>query len=171
MEASVKAGRDARWAQFPSHQRKATSGSAGAEDSVITRDFADEMEMEMAGAERQRPDSAIGSVRVDSSRSDEMRAKAEAEEAGEHIQHRSAKLGRGITEGFGRSWRTESTAYRLQDTGHRSSIATGGRLEYPELEVISGSVSQAMNSDEASSGFADSSFRRFEPRARGDEKS
>ena len=154
----MKAGRDARWTRFPSHQRKATSGSAGAEDSVITRDFAHEMEM--AGVDQHRPDSALGPVRVGSDRSDEMKAKAE--EAGEKIQHRSAKLGRDITEGFGRSWRTESTAYRLQDTGHRSSIATGGRLEYPELEVISGSVSQAMNSDEASSGFADSSFRRFE---------
>ncbi|KAI9820563.1 MAG: hypothetical protein M1826_000866 [Phylliscum demangeonii] len=106
----------ASWARYPSHTRHQRTGSATADDDVLVRDFAVH----------------------DESR----RGLANAFAAGDRGQHLGTLKSRGMVYGksvlsrIHRLYRSQSTDYRIPGAGHRSSLATGGALEYPELEVL-----------------------------------
>jgi len=112
------------WARFPSEDREERNASAGISDNVLTRDFA-------------TPSSSPGPL-VDS----ELEASPKKKKRGSALKHKLADLPSVFK---GRS-------FRMRSTGHRSSIAPGGKLEYPELEILPGSESHDISVMEAWSG-------------------
>ncbi|KAK2763941.1 hypothetical protein FQN54_009560 [Arachnomyces sp. PD_36] len=127
------------WASFPSHSRDERCASAGATDNVIVRDF--------SSTQDQRPI-------LESSFSSQVDGQMDVE----------TPRKRGI-EWF-RQWpkisRRSSGDLRRYRAGHWASVSRGGRLKYPELELIPGGptpyvhMEQLGNVEKASKRF----FRR-----------
>jgi len=110
------------WARFPSEDREERNASAGISDNVLTRDFA-------------TPTSSPGLVVG-------TEASPKKKKRGSALKHKLADLPSVFK---GRS-------FRMRSTGHRSSVAPGGTLEYPELEILPGSESNDISVMEAWSG-------------------
>lgn len=107
---SSSPGPPASWSRFPSHSRAERSFSpAGKEDKVTARDFAPEFEtMEAPKGERGR-------------------------KAVQKKKSRSTTYGESVMSTLNRLY---SINFRRLNRGHRSSISMGGKLEYPELEIL-----------------------------------
>ena len=107
---SSSPGPPASWSRFPSHNRAERSFSpAGKEDKVTARDFASESEtLEAPKGERER-------------------------EAVQKKKGRSTTYGESVMSTLNRLY---SINFRRLNRGHRSSISLGGKLEYPELEIL-----------------------------------
>lgn len=113
------------WARFPSEDREERNASARISDNVVTRDFA--------------PPSPSTGLQVGSEHAVSPKKK---KKRGSALKHKLADLPSVFK---GRS-------FRMRSTGHRSSIAPGGELEYPDLEILPGSESHDISVMEAWSG-------------------
>ena len=106
------------WSKFPSRTRHMRSSSAGPTDNVVMRGFATKLGPRARSAKSSSWQAVPGPTgRV-------------------NLRERSVSIGKTLLYHIGRLYRSESTGYRLWGSGRRSSIATGGGLEHPELEVI-----------------------------------
>lgn len=103
----------ASWSRFPSHTRAERSFSpAGKADKVTARDFAVEFEsMEAPVGQRASRLFPFGNKK----------------------KNRSMPYGKSVMSTWNRIY---SVDLRRLNRGHRSSIALGGRVEYPELEIL-----------------------------------
>ncbi|MCJ1364767.1 hypothetical protein MMC16_003884 [Acarospora aff. strigata] len=98
------------WGQFSSHDRPERSFSpAGELDHVIVRDFAQEVKRDEAGIQK-RKFSLVGGKKTRSMSN--------------------------IFKSWSKVYKQHTTDFRRPPGGHRSSIAPGGILEFPELEII-----------------------------------
>lgn len=117
----------ASWSRFSSHDRSERSSSpAGELDQVTARDFALEMKPMKVGPEKRRF-SLLGKKKS-----------------------RSMTFRRNILRTWSRLYKSQSTDFRRFARGHRSSIATGGILEYPELELLPAPSRPYLSLDELS---------------------
>lgn len=124
---SVKTIRDKRyheprdvpsWSSRPSHNRERIPSSAGAEDNVIVRDFAEEFLIERHAV---------------SSNDDQLPLPIRNRR---HVKSRSMIFRKSLIDGIQKLCRSHRTDYSPPDSGHRSSIATAGSLKHPELELL-----------------------------------
>jgi len=106
----------ASWCRFPSHLRNFRSGSAGTDDAVVTRDFADN-DNDLEDATR----TATNSPATPMSR---IRAVF-----GRKSKPRSAT--------FSHVWRHYTHIFTSGSAqNRRSSVSVGGKLKHPELEIL-----------------------------------
>lgn len=107
----------AAWSRYPTHTRHERSFSAGMLDSVIARDFAD------AGSPiDDNSDDATETTPIKKPKS----------------KIRGVGLRRKFLTDLPKLFKPHRTAIIKPARGHRSSIAAGAPLEFPELELISG---------------------------------
>lgn len=107
----------ASWSRYPSHSREQRCGSARDDDQVNTRDFAVDIDPQnVAGAD---------------------------DEASDHEHHlnaaKPARLPKSRSMTFGAAFRHYTsmiTGPEFFGRHRRTSIAIGGKLEYPELEMV-----------------------------------
>lgn len=117
----------ASWSRFPSHTRAERSFSpAGKSDNVAARDFAPTFETTDAPSGQRK--------------SKLFRFKKKR-------KSRSMTHGDSVMSTLNRIY---SIDFRRLNRGHRSSISVGGRLEYPELEILPHLSPPAQPLDEAS---------------------
>ncbi|KAJ9665115.1 hypothetical protein H2201_004775 [Coniosporium apollinis] len=113
------------WSRYPSHTRPQRTGSAGAADNVIARDFA-----------------AVFAPGADSTGSDsENTVKRKAAQKKKKaktpmVKSKSMRFGKNFLKNYTSIFRSQSREFRQYGSGHRTSIAAGGKLEYPELELL-----------------------------------
>ena len=107
---------DDAWSRYPSHNRNERSLSAGIADSVFTRDFAPLSSASGADEVNQSPEAIIQKLKRRKALSKALRKF--------FLKDLSARV-KPFTSGF-----------RKGESGHRSSIAVSGTLEYPELELL-----------------------------------
>ena len=115
------------WARFPSHTRKERTLSAGIADGVIVRDFAPSVHSKHSDDELSPTNS------MTSSKKNRVKKRKKTKTA---TQARLKIWQKRMNEIF-KPWMGGS---RKGETGHRSSIAPGGSVAYPELEMIPGSA-------------------------------
>ena len=110
------------WSRYPSHTRAERCGSAGPRDDVFTRDFA----------------FGIDSNAVDIGDEGEMDQPNKKKLSNAASKSSKGSLPRSGSGAFGAVKRYYSNVFSSFDLGQgrRSSIATGGRLEHPELELL-----------------------------------
>lgn len=99
------------WERYPSHTRDARNSAAGMPDQVIVRDFA-----VTPSSDDKEDTSSHGSISWPSKRVARVRR----------------QFGRMNANPLSRAM----GGFRIGDHGHRSSIAYGGKLEFPELELL-----------------------------------
>ena len=117
----------ASWSRYPSHTRRDRNGSANVKDGVRVHDFA------MASRD---DDDALTLVSTTATVWPDRSLQVDQRIGPKLVHPRGTTIGKSILDRIGRLYRTHSTDYRLPNTGHRSSVATGGRLEHPELEIL-----------------------------------
>lgn len=120
------------WGRYPSHTRPERTSSASYSDSVRTRDFALETTIQFAKEEEEidpvaRPESptSLGDKR-----------KKKRTGSGRMAKSNSMTFGKTFLKNYTRIFKSQSTEFQRHGYGHRSSIAAGGNLEFPELELI-----------------------------------
>jgi len=111
----------AAWSRYPSHTRRERSLSAGILDNVIPRDFAPELS---ASTDETDP---------------ELDPKDKSVKKKRKAQRRSMMLRKRLRVDLPNLFKSSSTGFRRGETGHRSSIAVGGKVKYAELELLPGS--------------------------------
>ena len=130
IKRSPSALRASSWARYPSHTRPERSISpAGVADQVYSRDFA----IPPPGSAPKNP-----SEQEPSPSSDGKKEKAKAMTFRQQIVSTISGLYKSQSQELRRRLANEAR-------GHRSSVSEGGRLEYPELEML-GSISPPMPS-------------------------
>ena len=101
------------WSRFPSHSRAERSLSpAGKADNVTPRDFATDFR-------------SLESMNV--------QKEGRSFHFGRKKKNRSLRFGKSMMNTLGRIYNID---FRRLSRGHRSSISVGGKLEYPELEIL-----------------------------------
>lgn len=115
-ETSDSAYSLAAWSRYPSHTREQRTGSAGAVDNVIIRDFA----MDVNPAE-------LTDSGEDGKPAQTSKKKRKA---------RTTVFGKNFLRNYVRLFGSQSAEFRMHGHGHRTSVAAGGTLEYPELELL-----------------------------------
>lgn len=108
----------AAWSRFPSHTREQRCGSAGREDNVITRDFVLEQISTTAASDIDTPSSRERTAKMSVQKSRDWVVKSRSMTFGSVVRYYSTMF-------------TSSAA-----RNRRSSIAMGGKLEHPELEIL-----------------------------------
>jgi len=145
------------WARFPSYNCLERNGSATDKDGVLTRDFSPPADTEMpSGRNRSKlslmtqPDNMgvhtpsswrflkVGHARkksrsMDFAVSDPGQIKADKETEKKKASALTLSLSR-----WTRLYRSHSSDLRRFRAGHRSSVSKGGKVEYPELEIVPG---------------------------------
>lgn len=129
------------WGRYPSHTRASRTFSAGHQDQVETRDFAleaairfamnktndnDELEEEIDPTTRPLTPPLLPGQRK------RKRKVGSSRIAKSH----SMTFGKSFLRNYARIFRSQSIEFQRHGQGHRSSVATGGALEYPELEMV-----------------------------------
>lgn len=120
------------WGRYPSHTRKARTSSAGHLDSVQTRDFALEAAIRFAKGE----DSIDPTTRLESPPMTRSKRKKKRVGSDRMAKSHSMTFGKTFLKNYTKIFRSQSTEFQRHGHGHRSSVATGGTLEYPELEIL-----------------------------------
>lgn len=124
------------WGRYPSHTREDRTGSAGKVDDVQPRDFALEAaikstapndEEDLADPTQRRPSTPLLPGE-----------KKKKKKLGSMRMARSSSMtfGRALMKNYSKMFKSQSTEFRRHGRGHRSSIASGGVLEHPELELF-----------------------------------
>lgn len=104
----------ASWSRYPSHLRSARGAAAGAEDKVIVRDFSEEAGAKLeVGKDGKSLNPPLGKTKS-----------------------RSMTFGKSMLKKIGTLYLSKSATFRSFEHGHRSSISAGGKLEFPELELL-----------------------------------
>jgi hypothetical protein len=114
------------WARYPSHTRSDRIGSAGPQDQVEAKDFAD------------------GQATKDSTSSDHLNKSTPQKKHRyrtprikiPHSKSMSFSLRFRSLRTYSDMFRSSSPEYRAHGHGHRTSTAVGGKLDYPELELL-----------------------------------
>lgn len=127
------------WGRYPSHTRPERTCSAGKPDRIETRDFALQTAIKFASGEGDRHDEGlvdplerpISPIII--SRNKKKRSKSGH---GQMAKSNSMTFGKTLMKNYTKMFRSQSTDFRRHGRGHRSSIASGGILEFPELELV-----------------------------------
>ena len=120
------------WSRYPIHTRVERCGSAGRTDRILVHDFAVEMSPDEMGA---LDESEAGSTTARNA-PDLNPGKTRGRHAKTLSKSRSLTFG-GIVRYYSNLFHTAGFAGQ----NRRTSVTTGGRLEYPELEMLPPSVS------------------------------
>ncbi|KAH9881191.1 hypothetical protein J1614_001686 [Plenodomus biglobosus] len=127
------------WGRYPSHTRHDRTLSAGKLDRVETRDFALEAALRFASAKDETHDDDLidPAERLPSPvlLPGEKRKKKKVG-SGRMAKSNSMTFGKALMRNYTKMFRSQSTEFRRHGRGHRSSIASGGILEFPELELV-----------------------------------
>lgn len=117
------------WGRYPSHNRESRTGSASSRDKISTIDFATRMPPQTESNTLRRGGSLPASFRARSSwRQSRQNSRAS--------KGRSASFGSTFLRNWSGLFRSQSKEFMQYGHGHRTSVTTGGVLEYPELEVL-----------------------------------
>lgn len=108
------------WSRYPSHTRAERCGSAGRPDNVITRDF------------------AVDVNHADIHESDDVEPATSASKEAYKPERYKPSLPKSLSTTFSDIKRYYSNIFSSTTIGQnrRTSITPGGRLEYPELEIL-----------------------------------
>ncbi|KAF1975978.1 hypothetical protein BU23DRAFT_631281 [Bimuria novae-zelandiae CBS 107.79] len=128
------------WGRYPSHTRADRTLSAGHSDQVQTRDFTLEAAIKFAmgrsteGDDDEEVDPGTRPVTPPLLPGQKKRKKkvGNVRMAKSH----SMTFGKSFLKNYAKIFRSQSIEFHRHGQGHRSSIATGGTLEYPELEML-----------------------------------
>lgn len=127
------------WGRYPSHTRHDRTFSAGKLDRVETRDFALEAAIRFASAQDETHDDDL----IDPAERLPSpvllpggKRKKKKVGSGRMAKSNSMTFGKALMRNYTKMFRSQSTEFRRHGRGHRSSIASGGILEFPELELI-----------------------------------
>jgi len=127
------------WGRYPSHTRHDRTFSAGKVDRVESRDFALEAAIRFASAKDETHDEDLidPTERIPSPilLPGEKRKKKKIG-SGRMAKSNSMTFGKALMKNYAKMFRSQSTEFRHHGRGHRSSIASGGILEFPELELV-----------------------------------
>ncbi|KAF1987984.1 hypothetical protein K402DRAFT_392267 [Aulographum hederae CBS 113979] len=116
------------WGRYPSHTRALRTGSAGTADRVHVRDFA----YDDLSHSRSRQDTTEETASNDSASSKEKgRPKFQY-----MLKSRSMTFGRNFLKNYAKLFKSQSQEFLRHGHGHRTSIAAGGELSHPELELL-----------------------------------
>ncbi|KAF2690611.1 hypothetical protein K458DRAFT_398625 [Lentithecium fluviatile CBS 122367] len=127
------------WGRYPSHSRPERTLSAGHIDRVDSRDFALEAAINFAMGRRNDDDED----NIDPTERPptppllpgEKRRKKKVGNT-RMAKSNSMTFGKSFLKNYTKIFRSQSIEFHQHGHGHRSSIATGGTLEYPELEIL-----------------------------------
>jgi len=128
------------WGRYPSHSRLERTLSAGKKDHVETRDFALEAAIRFASAKDVDHDEDLidPTFRMESPPllpGEKKRKKKVG--SGKMAKSHSMTFGRKLIKNYYSGiFKSSSSEFRRHGRGHRSSIASGGTLEHPELEIL-----------------------------------
>jgi hypothetical protein len=128
------------WGRFPSHTRADRTVSVGLRERVGTRDFALESVVRFAsGRDNGHDDDMVDpTFRIPSPplMPGEKKRKKKVGSGKMHKSH-SMTFGRKLIKNYySGMFKSSSAEFRRHGRGHRSSIASGGMLEHPELELL-----------------------------------
>jgi hypothetical protein len=128
------------WGRYPSHTRMERTLSAGKKDNVESRDFALEAAIRFASARDTDFDEdlvdPIECVPTPPLLPGEKKRKKKAG-TGKMAKSHSMTFGRKlIKDYYSGMFKSSTMEFRQHGRGHRSSIASGGTLEHPELELL-----------------------------------
>ncbi|USP76722.1 uncharacterized protein yc1106_03996 [Curvularia clavata] len=124
------------WGRYPSHTRPDRVGSAGKADSVQPRDFALEAAIDFASSKDDEDMIGPTQRRPSTPLLPGEKKKKKRIGRGHIVRSSSMTLGRALMRNYGKMFKSQSTEFRRHGRGHRSSIASGGILEHPELELL-----------------------------------
>jgi hypothetical protein len=125
------------WGRYPSHSRLERTLSAGKADNVQPRDFALEAAIKFASAKDNDDDMIEPTQRRPSTPllpGEKKRKKKVG--SGKVPRSSSMTFGKTLMKNYTKMFKSQSTEFRRHGRGHRSSIASGGILEHPELELL-----------------------------------
>ncbi|OAG07545.1 uncharacterized protein CC84DRAFT_1243122 [Paraphaeosphaeria sporulosa] len=130
------------WGRYPSHTRADRTFSAGHQDQVETRDFALEAAIKFAmnentdgdDVEEEEIDPATRPVTPPLLPGQKKRKKKVGHTR--IAKSHSMTFGKSFLKNYTKIFRSQSIEFHRHGQGHRSSMATGGTLEYPELEIV-----------------------------------
>ncbi|KAF2183331.1 hypothetical protein K469DRAFT_728094 [Zopfia rhizophila CBS 207.26] len=120
------------WGRYPSHTRRERTASASHDDNVATRDFALEAAIKFALSTDVDPATGPESPLPPS----ESKKRKKRVGSGRMAKSHSMTFGKTFLKNYSKIFRSQSTELRRHGRGHRSSVTTGGMLEYPELEIL-----------------------------------
>lgn len=123
------------WGRYPSHTRHDRASSAGHLDSVQSRDFALEAAIQFAKGE-DIEDNVDPATRPESPPLVGGKKRKKRVDSTPMVKSHSMTFGKNFLKNYTKIFRSQSTEFQRHGRGHRSSIATGGTLEYPELEIL-----------------------------------
>lgn len=125
------------WGRYPSHTRDERTKSAGKADRVESRDFALEAAVKFASAQNIDEDMIDPAERIPSMplMPGEKKRKKKVG-SGKMAKGSSMTFGKQFLKNYSKNFRSSSAEFRKHGRNHRSSITTGGVLEFPELEVL-----------------------------------
>ena len=151
------------WGRYPSHTRDERTNSAGKADRVESRDFALEAAIKFASAQDIDEDMIDPTERIPSMplMPGEKKRKKKVG-SGRMAKSNSMTFGKQFLKNYSKIFKSSSTEFRKHGRNHRSSITTGGVLEFPELEVLPEVWRQGSSVD----GSSDRGHRREDSRAR-----
>ncbi|KAF2142674.1 uncharacterized protein K452DRAFT_297925 [Aplosporella prunicola CBS 121167] len=157
------------WSRYPSHTRGARTASAGEVDLIRARDFAyelrlsdivdetpvdseDEDEQQGGKGKGKKPRAPTAATNRTMTPLAQRKGKYKSR-IGTVPKSKSITFGRNFLRNYARIFRSQSEEFRRWGHGHRSSIAEGGVLEHPELEILpsvwsAGYHSQAVANEE-----------------------
>jgi len=124
------------WGSYPSHTRYDRVGSAGKADSVQPRDFALEAAIDFASSNDEEDMIGPTHRRPSTPLLPGEKKKKKRVGRGRIVRSSSMTLGRALMKNYGKMFKSQSTEFRRHGRGHRSSVASGGILEHPELELL-----------------------------------
>ncbi|KAL5371119.1 hypothetical protein DPSP01_014477 [Paraphaeosphaeria sporulosa] len=130
------------WGRYPSHTRADRTFSAGHQDQVETRDFALEAAIKFAmnentdgdDVEEEEIDPATRPVTPPLLPGQKKRKKKVGHTR--IAKSHSMTFGKSFLKNYTKIFRSQSIEFHRHGQGHRSSMATGGTLDYPELEIV-----------------------------------
>lgn len=125
------------WGRYPSHTRDERTSSAGKPDRVESRDFALEAAIRFASAQNMDEDLIDPTARLPSiplMPGEKKRTKKIG--SGRMAKSNSMTFGKTFLKNYSKIFKSSSTEFRKHGRNHRSSIAAGGVLEFPELEIL-----------------------------------
>ena len=116
------------WARYPSHTREIRTGSAGLSDNVKTRDFAYHPGINATVESSSGEEASSGKRKKGKKKKQRPRTGMP--------KSRSMMFAKEFFKNYARHIRAPNVEFLKHGHGHRTSISTGGKLEYPELEIL-----------------------------------
>ncbi|KAF1849723.1 uncharacterized protein K460DRAFT_2621 [Cucurbitaria berberidis CBS 394.84] len=149
------------WGRYPSHTRHDRILSARKVDRVDTRDFALEAAIKFASAKDEKHDDDLIDP-IERLPSPPLlpgqKKKKKKVGSGRMAKSNSMTFGKTFLKNYSKIFKSQSAEFRKHGRGHRSSIASGGTLEFPELELLPDVWTGGANGD----GSAEPHDRSFE---------